>query len=574
MKIKSFFAILILSTAILLTGATSAFAADSSDTVIDVQTVIDGILYQKLERTASTSVQNFVDTSLTESVGVGGEWYAYTLAAEGECDLSGYAAALADMLADTTVRSATSRLKYALVLRAAGYEATDPLVTSLIDSSVGEQGIMSLVYSLHLLNNGCLCTTYTYEEVVQSILSMQCTDGGWSLLGEVGDVDVTAMTVQALSPLVPEYEAVASSVDEALSFLAQSQTERGGYVSYGVENPESSCQVLIALSSLGIDCTADERFIKNGSTVLDAILDFRLDDGSFCHSTGEASNELSTVQTYMAMTAYLRMHEGRSPIYILETEEVQSSDGTSASDETSETEEAVEKSEVAWTVAETEVSETTTSAEPVESFNDTALSDTNAAEKDDRRIKPIVCAIIVAVGGSVCVVLLLLGKRHPKHFITPIVLTASAVVFVLVSDIRTADDYYSGKEIVKSDPIGNVTLTIRCDNAVGAISHVPEDGVILAETEFTIEEGESVFELLTEAAQTYRIQLDSSGSGGMVYVSGIAYLYEFELGDLSGWMYRVNGTVPSVGCGEYVLSDGDRVEWLYTCSLGEDLGEN
>lgn len=565
MKIKSLLVISLLSTAILLTGAISAFATAKFDTVTDVKTVIDGILAWKLECTASTSVQDFVDKDLTENVEVGGEWYAYTLATEGECDLSGYASALAGMLADTTVRSATSRLKYALVLRAAGYEVNDPLVTSLIDSSVGEQGIMSLVYGLHLLNNGCHCSTYTFEEVVQTILSMQCTDGGWSLIGEVGDVDVTAMTVQALSPLLAgsEAEAVTASVDKALSFLAQAQTERGGYVSYGVENPESSCQVLIALSSLDIDCTADERFIKNGSTVLDAILDFRLDDGSFCRRTGEASNELSTVQAYMAMTAYLRMSEGRSPIYILEAE-----------DATSAIEEAVEKSEVAWTVAETEVRETPISVAPVENVTDTVPSDTNDGSTDDRSIKPIVCAVIVAIGGTVCVVLLLLGKRHPKHFITPLVLTASAVVFVLVSDIRTADDYYSGEAIVKSDPTGSVTLTIRCDNAVGEISHVPEDGVILAETKFTIEEGESVFELLTEAAQTYRIQLDSSGSGGMVYVSGIAYLYEFELGDLSGWMYRVNGTVPSVGCGEYVLSDGDRVEWLYTCSLGEDLGEN
>ena len=55
------------------------------------------------------------------------------------------------------------------------------------------------------------------------------------------------------------------------------------------------------------------------------------------------------------------------------------------------------------------------------------------------------------------------------------------------------------------------------------------------------------------------------------YISGIDNLYEFQFGDLSGWMYLVNGETPSVGCGEYKLSDGDTVQWLYTCDIGNDL---
>ena len=49
--------------------------------------------------------------------------------------------------------------------------------------------------------------------------------------------------------------------------------------------------------------------------------------------------------------------------------------------------------------------------------------------------------------------------------------------------------------------------------------------------------------------------------------------YEYDFGDLSGWVYHVNGISPSRGCGDYVLSDGDRIEWLYTCELGHDLDE-
>ena len=57
----------------------------------------------------------------------------------------------------------------------------------------------------------------------------------------------------------------------------------------------------------------------------------------------------------------------------------------------------------------------------------------------------------------------------------------------------------------------------------------------------------------------------------MAYVSGIGNLYEFDFGGLSGWVYSVNGRMPSVSCGEYVLSDGDKIEWMYTCDLGNDV---
>ena len=57
----------------------------------------------------------------------------------------------------------------------------------------------------------------------------------------------------------------------------------------------------------------------------------------------------------------------------------------------------------------------------------------------------------------------------------------------------------------------------------------------------------------------------------MRYVAGIHYLYEYDFGDLSGWMYHVNGTAPSVCSDAYVLADGDVIEWLYSCEIGNDL---
>jgi hypothetical protein len=118
-----------------------------------------------------------------------------------------------------------------------------------------------------------------------------------------------------------------------------------------------------------------------------------------------------------------------------------------------------------------------------------------------------------------------------------------------------------------------VTLSIRCDAVAGRAEHIPKDGVILAETELAIAEGDSVYTVLLDAARKYQIQLENDGGALSPYISGIAHLYAFDYGDLSGWMYLVNGESPSVGAGSYILKDGDRVEWVYSLEMGKDLGE-
>ena len=57
-----------------------------------------------------------------------------------------------------------------------------------------------------------------------------------------------------------------------------------------------------------------------------------------------------------------------------------------------------------------------------------------------------------------------------------------------------------------------------------------------------------------------------------VYIEGIANLYEFDCGPLSGWMYAVNGAFPNYGCGTCKVKSGDRIQWIYTCDLGRDIG--
>ena len=103
---------------------------------------------------------------------------------------------------------------------------------------------------------------------------------------------------------------------------------------------------------------------------------------------------------------------------------------------------------------------------------------------------------------------------------------------------------------------------------------VPEDGWILKSTVVTFYEGESVFNVLQRTCKQLGIHMEYENTPiyNSAYIEGIHNLYEFDVGELSGWMYQVNGWFPNYGCSRYQLKDGDVVSWVYTCDLGVDVG--
>lgn len=103
---------------------------------------------------------------------------------------------------------------------------------------------------------------------------------------------------------------------------------------------------------------------------------------------------------------------------------------------------------------------------------------------------------------------------------------------------------------------------------------LPPDGNILIGTEVAFDDGASAFDVLQKICREKGIHLEYSAvplTGG-AYIEGIANLYEFDCGSLSGWMFSVNGTFPNVGCSDIRLSDGDSIDFLYTCDMGNDIG--
>ncbi len=526
-------AVLCLAIAILLCSIPCAANEASSDTV-GARQIFDGVLASKGAGDGGEGLQKWVDGQIKASAGRGAEWYVLALAQYAECDLSAYETELLSYLENNKVSSASSRLKYALCLAAVG--STHPYITSTLNDSIGKQGLMSWIFGLHLMNNGYVCDEYTLEDVKKKIIELQLEDGGWAIMGHVADVDATAMAIQALSPYCQKDDEVKNAVDPAIALLSTRQLDSGDYSSYGVPNPESTAQVLVALSSLGIDPLNGEAFIKNGNTLLDGIMRYRLDDGSFAHKEGGASNESATAQVFYATVAYMRMSEGKTPLYILDKAET--------------------RADLRETVTED-------CGEPAHSSTDEM--------KPFVGYKLWVSIIVIGIGCATCLALFLLKKRHLKNFIAVWLAVAVAVAVVCLTNIKSTEEYYLVGDAPKENAIGKVLLSIRCDTVAGRAEHIPDDGIILDAVEVEIAEGDTVYSVLLDAAKKYQLHVENDGSDSSVYISGINYLYELDYGDLSGWTYWVNGEQGSVGASEQVLSDGDTVEWRYTCELGEDL---
>lgn len=150
-----------------------------------------------------------------------------------------------------------------------------------------------------------------------------------------------------------------------------------------------------------------------------------------------------------------------------------------------------------------------------------------------------------------------------------------------VQPVQPASQTKPTSEETKENDALTCTFSIYCTNAVNnealdeeKAALLPADGAILAPQEVTFAEGDTVFDLLLQLTKKNKIHMEFSTSPlyETRYIEGIQNLYEFDCGELSGWMYKVNGVFPKYGCSQYVIEDGDTIEWLYTCDLGRDVG--
>lgn len=155
---------------------------------------------------------------------------------------------------------------------------------------------------------------YSRQDMLDATVSAQLPDGGFSLGGGTMDMDITAMALQALAPYREQYQEV---IDAALNALSAAQTVTGGFESWGAQSSESCAQVILALTALNIDPTADERFQKNQRNVVEALMDFRLSDGGFAHEKDGPLDAMACEQAMQALTAMELRQQGEGRFFDL-----------------------------------------------------------------------------------------------------------------------------------------------------------------------------------------------------------------------------------------------------------------
>ena len=183
------------------------------------------------------------------------------------------------------------------------------------------QGVNGVIFALLALDSGGYEipeapeaeTQATRELYVGELLRREIPDGGWALTGGTPDADMTAMALQALAKYRDRQD-VEDAVQRGLAALSALQEPNGAYLSWDEENSESVCQVIVALTELGISLD-DERFVKNGQTLPQVLERFACEDGSYRHSLNGNSDEMATEQAFYALAAIHRAETGKTTLY-------------------------------------------------------------------------------------------------------------------------------------------------------------------------------------------------------------------------------------------------------------------
>jgi len=569
--------------------------------------------------------------------------------------------------------------------------------------SVISQGLNGPVYALIALDSNNYAIPQvagineltTREKLIQYILDKEVKKdtndaGGWTLFGNVPDPDMTAMTVQSLAPYYNKQEAVTAAVDRAMSWLSQAQKGDGGFASSGTVNAESTAQVVVALTELGIDPQKDVRFVKNGKSSIDALLTFALPDGGFKHLATGGANGLATDQGTYALVSYDRFVNGKNRLYDMtdvfggQPEQPEQPDVPDVPDvpEVPEVPDVPDVPEVPNVPHGIELSLPAGAQPKVDIPQDDqdyiipitagdSDKEISIAIPDGKNSKvsvnlPLNSSLpkIVTAKGIVSLVIpkaaqILSGDASALELISPTNLTGTGLneiinaivpnekkldavvqafsmgghtriefsefVTITFTGMSGKDAAYiesglpyaiakfasdlegmnSGKSeyafdsgndlIVKTkhftDYIAYTSSLIETPGNGEGTAPVPQPkqyvtlsvdkltinkGYVVPATSVELQSGDTVWTVFQRVLNNNHISYDYKWyeDYGSVYVKSIAGDGELNHGEGSGWMYNVNSWYPNYGADNYILKNGDVIQWRYTTNYGIDLGVN
>ncbi len=148
---------------------------------------------------------------------------------------------------------------------------------------------------------------------------------------------------------------------------------------------------------------------------------------------------------------------------------------------------------------------------------------------------------------------------------------------------ETLPEYVAEESVQETDGKAVCTLSVDCSTIIQNMERLeeskrgimPSDGIIFKQN-ILFEDGESAFDVLVREMHRNNIHFEyvDTPMYNSTYIEGINNIYEFDCGNGSGWLYRVNGVFPNCGSSQYKIKNGDVIEFVYTCNMGKDVGKN
>lgn len=470
------------------------------------------------------------------------DWAAYCLARLHGSDGAGkYAAGMQERVEELSQSGGfvrpTEYQRSAICIAAAGGDASRAVELGAFRcETLDKQGFNAYIWALIAVNVTGVeqpeNAVNTAQSLAGRIMSQQHADGSFSLIGDSGDVDITAAAVYALFGC--DVDGAAEAAERGAEWLGAFSE----YSSMGTVNCESTAQSVIAFCAVGNTRKAQEAALQ--------LEEYRR-DGGYAHLPDGEANAIATAQALEAFTALALSERGEALFGRIS---------------------ALPGAEITTTTETAEVQTEQAAAEASQAVEEITGGLTG------KHIR-LILSLLFGAGAAACMAVFFLRS---KKLLIPALLLAAAAGGVWLLDIRTPQEYYA------QGAAGPLRVTVSAD-CTAALSNmeliaeyvnprdvIPSDGVVIKQCEVALQEGSSAFDALTAAAREQHVRVDYTGSVYGTYVRCIGYIQEFSFGELSGWLYKVNGEFPDVSAAYFTLNEGDVVEFVYTCSLGSDVG--
>lgn len=180
-----------------------------------------------------------------------------------------------------------------------GYNLVEPLDNY---KKVTDQGINAAAYAL-IASNVADADLENEENYIKFILDEAESN---KLYEKTDKADYAAIVIEGLS-FYDDREEVKEMIEKCIGCLSEAQLEDGS-----LGNCESTAEAIMALTCAGVDQMSDERFVKDGKTLIDGLMLYKAKDGYLHMADDEETDYMSAEKALLALSSVKLLQQGET----------------------------------------------------------------------------------------------------------------------------------------------------------------------------------------------------------------------------------------------------------------------